>query len=52
MYKHVFLFSNNIKSDLLIHDGLDHSNWDDIDKHNDKREDEGPYGGLCMPDFD
>lgn len=38
--------SNDVKTDLLIGDGLDHADGDDVDEGDQERNDEGPDGEL------
>lgn len=35
-------FSNDIETNLLVSDGLDHADWDGIDEGNDKGKNESP----------
>jgi len=43
--------SNHVKPDLLVGDGLNHPDGNDIEEGNDKRQHERPHGHLSRPDF-
>lgn len=43
---------DDVEADLLVRDGLDHADGDDVEEGDDEGEDEGPDGHACWPDFD
>ena len=43
--------SHSLQADLLVRDGLDHADGDDVEEGDDESEDKGPDGHAGRPDF-